>query len=708
MNEMTTAGIRAFAKSVSPAFFFKATGIVLFLFFIVSEAFTLPEVLSAILGIFWLLYVPFGIGNLFIMIPIKSIKGLSNYLQSIKIANILIEWFIGLFLVLLLTFAINQLSMASILGPILLFAAAVSFHLKSPSSKIESKFFLNRSIVIILIIGSILGFSFGAYIRSLSPYPLTVGFDLFAHMHVAKSVLNGPIDTNTVVYLPTFDILIGLGSTTFKADVIGLFWIGPILLFSLFGIALYAMSYWITKNHICAFIGSFIGLSVTEMGLVPNLPHFYPASFVMCIFPLTFVIVDIIWKKPSKDKKLPIILTVIIFSGLIVIHYDLGLVASSILLLYLIILYYTSKKDLVLLILRLITICVGIITLMYFWGYIHFQIQIQHIFNQSHLIDNTYLYDMRTKLMYLSQFYSTKVLSFSILGLVALSLFTEKRAVIMGFIALVLLVVDFQQIAIIDRILSLERPLLSFAAAVLLMMPSLIIFKRFRSAYPIHVDSDSKILSTHKNLGESISDKLRIITLSSQITRLNLVYGIAITILLLPTLVIPYKTYLEPFYQHGDTFSNFDSQELAAAKWIEKNTPKNYLVFSDPFTAFEMRGLAFRQNIDAIGWNLTIAKLVKSVMTSENASEAYNKIVSNNGKNLMIIVTPRTSQWLKVNDLNSAANRTNYFLDFPIEKFVSFRGFNKFFNTEYFNLEYHSNNIFVFTLNTRHTLSRLY
>ena len=192
---------------------------------------------------------------------------------------------------------------------------------------------------------------------------------------------------------------------------------------------------------------------------------------------------------------------------------------------------------------------------------------------------------------------------------------------------------------------------------------------------------------------------LELVTLSRNITKWSTIYITIASILLFPVLMKPYELYISGYAQHGDTFINFTGDELNAAKWIEKNTPRDYLVFSDPFTVIEMKGLAFRQNIPAIGWNITVAKLVKSAMTAEDASNAYDKIVSNFGKKIIIIITPRTTEWLKTNNLNLKINPDTYFVMFPIDKFQGFGGFDNFFNKKYFKLEYKSRNTFVFALN---------
>ena len=337
--------IQSLTQSFRHMSLFRLTGIILFLLFILSETVTLPGFILTILALLWILYIPFSIGDLFVAIPIKPIKSLSNYINGVGVFDVLIKWFIGLLLIILFAFpaSISHLFIANILGPILLLMA-IPLNLRiSRNKKTEVKKVDKQIIIKILVFSLILGISFGTFIRFFSPYPLTPGFDTFSHMYVIKSFLNGSVDTNTVVYLPTFHLLVALGSATFNADVIEIFWTASIILSSLFAVSLYATSYWVSRNHMIAFVGSFIGLAITEMGMSPNIQVFVPSSFVMSIFPITFIVVDVIWKRSNANKKLPIILTLVVFSGLVLIHYELGLAAAFVLSLYLVSLYIYRK-----------------------------------------------------------------------------------------------------------------------------------------------------------------------------------------------------------------------------------------------------------------------------------------------------------------------------------------------------------------------------
>lgn len=681
--------IRELSRYFRTGFLFKIASIILFTFFIFSKI-GLPEPMATILALFWILYVPFAIGVLFLTIPIKWIRNLSNNVNS-SLAHILIKWFIGILFIVLVLYpaSFNHLDIASIFGSLLLLMA-ISLPFIPFRNTVSVK--IDKTVIKIVVIALILGVAFGGYVRSFSPYPLTPGFDTFAHMYEIKSVLNGSIDTGNVPYFPAFHILVALGSACFNANVTEIFWTGSIMLFCLFSISVYAMSYWIARNHIYGFLASIIGLSVTEMGFAPNLQVFFPASFVMSIFPVTFFVIDSIWRKnPYPNKKFPIILTLIVFSGLILIHYELGFVAALILLSYLVVKYCITKNELLLFIVRIATVSMIGILFMYIWGYLAIQALILHNFGGK-MIDYSYLYDTSTKNSYLNQWYTKQVVTFSLLGLIALSLFKQREAVVLSFLASILLLVYFQQIEAIHRIMTLERSLLSFAAATLIALPSTIILKRPHFHLTRHV---SNIPKARINLA--------VLTPSRGITITSVIYVILVMMLMFPTIITPYNSYIAGYSSRNYAFVNFSSEELNVAKWIEKNTPVNYLVFSDPFTVNEMKGLAFRENIEGIGWNSTVANLVKSAMTSQSASEAYDKIVSNTGQKVIIIITPRTSEWIRNTPIiNPNISPDSYFVNFPIQEFKTFDGFYNFFDKQYFNLEYRSPNIFVFTPNSSH------
>jgi hypothetical protein len=690
------------------AFFLKAGLITLFVFFILSKAGVVTGFIPTVLALVWILYVPFGIGYAFLALPLRRVQGLSNIVNSAPIVNIFVKWCVGFFVILLVAFALSwgHLKIENFLGPLFLLISISAYFIGS-HNKLRLK--SHTRTIKILVISLILGISFGLYVRSFSPYPLSPGIDTFAHIYVIKTVLNGTISTASLAYLPSFDVLLALGSTTFNADLVQLFWTGSIMLFCLFAISLYAMSYWITKNYLAALLASIIGLSVTEMGLAQNLQFLYPSSFVMSIFPVTFLVVHAIWNKSTTTgKKLPIILTIIIFSTLVLIHYELGLVAALILLLY-IVMHRITKNCFFFLIVRIATMFIAIIILLYLWGYLADGLKLPYNF-VAKMIDYSYIYNVSTKIMDLNQWYTYQITSISLFGLIALSFFKDRRAVVLGFLASIIFLIYFQQIAAIHRIMTLERPLLSLSAAILIMLPVSIVFKTSNQKEKISTRKDhvsvtqelrsklkmSKILRWH--ITAIKSDRLAFLTLSRSINRTSIIYVVVIIILLFPVLMKPYDIYMKAYSEHGLPFVNFNTEELAAANWIEKNTPRNYVIFSDPSTVIEMMGLSFRDNIPGIGWNLTVAKLVQSVMTDQTASEAYNKIVSNYGEKVLIVITPRTSEWIRNSgDLNGGVTPSSYFVPFPLEKLRIFNGFDKFFNTEYFKLEYQSNDIFVFT-----------
>ena len=140
------------------------------------------------------------------------------------------------------------------------------------------------------------------------------------------------------------------------------------------------------------------------------------------------------------------------------------------------------------------------------------------------------------------------------------------------------------------------------------------------------------------------------------------------------------------------------TEEEVKAQSDEGNTPQDYLIYSDPFTVLEMRGLAFRMNIAEIGWNTTVANLVRTAMVSNSSSDAYENIISNVGKNVLIVITPRTSAWTRgVGNFSTDTAPTDYFVQLPISNFERFSGFEKFFDKDFFREVYHSKNIFIFS-----------
>jgi hypothetical protein len=651
--------------------FLQLTGIGLFILFVLSNMVSLPNVVSPILALCWILLVPFAIGIVFTRMPIGIIRNLSHYLSDTNVANTFVKWAIGFLLIMLVSAPLLYAGVDTFaIGSGLLLIAI--FGNLAPHKEI-STLRLSPNMLRILIVGLILGISFAAYIRSFSPYPLTPGMDLFTHIFVVKSIINHAVQDSPVQYLATFHVLIALASSTFNAELVDIFWLGTFMLTSFFAISLYALSYRITRNHIHSIVTSIIGLSITEHGLVPNLQAFYPSSLIMSFFPLIILILYNIWKRPGMRGGYKLALMAIVSSSLILTHFQLGLVACFFALLYITTSYFT-RYPLVILSIRFATITLAIILLLYYNGYITSQFELR-------VADGQYAYDTQLKIKHLKEWYTHEIMTISLFGLIVSSLFRNKRIVLIGFIAAIFLLVYFQKIDLIHRYMTLERPLLSFAAATFLTLP-MILLDRMSIGKMV-----SKALSRHVNHEYLKRNIMRVVNNPSYVSKRNLLYLAIILILIFPVLMQPYDNYIKPYADKKVDFINFTNEELSAAKWIEENTPTDYVLYSDPFTVIEMRGLSYRKEIEAIGWNTTVADMVKSTFTSADSLAAYNKVISHSGEKTIIVITPRTSEWVRGSD---------YFVQFPVKEFIAFDGFEKFHDERYFVLLYQSDDIFVF------------
>ena len=671
----------------------------------------LPGYLLELFTFAWISYVPFGLGNLIMMLPVGPVKFLSGQLDAIRFSSLPIKWFMGFILIVSITtiFLIFHLNVPGSLGPGLLFLTMV-LHLVL-YNKSDSGY--GRNVIAILFVGLILGLTFGGYIRAFSPYPLTPGLDDLNHIYVIKNILNNSI-YSPLLYPQTFDMLIALSSDTFQANLLGLFWSGSFIVSALFSISLFVMTYWFTRNQIHALIATIIGLFFTEQGLVSNLQFFFPASFVMSIFPISFFIADTIWNRSNIDKKSSFFLTCILFGGLILLHLEIGTVAALIISAFLIVSHYVAKRDLYSLVARIGVVSLIILVFMYYYGYLTPQIHsatITQFFNIK-----GWHYDTQEKIIYLKQWYTDTLMQISLFGIIALCLYKERKALALGVIAAAILLVYFQDIDIIHRSMSLERPLIAFGAASLLVLP-VNIFKQYIGRYlqirlkkkgknPKVSTEASQVIQSRTVEGVSRRSiqvwpdykvgatlfvnrfrELGIITSTKLETKSSLLYTVAIIILLYPILTTPYDDYFNQYFSKGVQFTNITNEEVEAGAWIEKNTPKDYLIYSDPFTVVEFRGLSYRENLPAICCNKTVQDLVKVAMLSQEPVDTYRQIISQTGEKTLIVITPRTSAWLK---------DTSIFEQFPVEKLETFRGLDKFFDRNYFKLEYNSTNIYVF------------
>lgn len=472
----------------------RLVGISLFALFVISKLVVLPGYLLSNLALAWMLYVPFCLGNILTNFPIRTLEIIFNRLHDIKYVDIPIRWFIGFIIIVSITtlFLHAGISVSGLLGPTLLVVGTGStFLFRRQESILKNKIFY------ILLFTILLGISYAGYVRSFSPYPLTPGSDIFTHLYTIQNILHNSLES-PLLYPTTFHMLIALGSDTFHADLAEIFWFGSFVLFSLFSISVYLMSYWLAKNHTQAIIATVIALSVTEQGLVPNLQVFFPSSFIMCIFPSCFFLVDNIWNKSSVDKKYKVFFTSIIFSGLILIHLELGALASLIIASYLIISNLVKRYNFINFIIKISLICITLLVILYYFGYVSSQMHLS-VFQSYTALEN-YNYDIATKIKHLNWWYTDTLFITSLIGLISLSFYKERKMAVIGLLAAFLLLIYFQEIDIIHRAMNLERPLLSFAVAALLVIPMSILGARFFRRLKIQlINNLNKILKIREN-----------------------------------------------------------------------------------------------------------------------------------------------------------------------------------------------------------------
>ncbi len=662
----------------------EAVGIALFIFFLLAYFVEIPAFFLAILSLLWILYVPFVLGKFVLKIPIKQVQMLAKYLESGELSTILIYWMIGLIIIVAFVFMvfIFGIHVERFVGPAFLILTVFSQFIGI--NKISSHG--THKIFKVIGISCLVGVSFGLYVRSFSPYPLSPSMDIFTHIFIIKNVLSSSITNAPLVYTPSLDILNALSSSTFGASFLDVFWMGALLLFALFALSVYSLVFWITKSHGYAILATIISLSITEGGFVSNLQFLFPSSFLMAIFPACFYVVDRVQSKLPVNKVQSILTMIILFAGLILIHLQLGVLACLALIFYLIFNYLAQKSRLITFSIRVATLTIVVVVLFLYGGLSNIQFRLA--LYSSTLFEGTHLYNIPLKLLQLNQWYGDVIL-ISILGLVVLAIVNERRAMVLGFLGAFILYVYFQQIGAIHRIATLERPLLSLSAASLVILPLLILNRRKRSKR-----SDEFSASVHHDAKE-----LNILSvIPRHPTKWTFAYILVTILILFPIFLVPYDTYIGEYTKKGFPFVNMTEEEVKAANWIESNTPLDSLIYSDPFTVLEMRGLAFRMNIAEIGWNATVANLVRTAMVSNSSADAYKNIISNVGKNVLIVITPRTSAWIRgVGNFSADTAPTDYFVQLPISNFQSFGGYEKFFDKNFFREIYHSKNISIFS-----------
>lgn len=663
---------------ISSANHIQVASYVLLFCYILSLFLPIPGPFKAGLALSWLAIVPFGIGIGFLGLVSKigPLRTFSKYPSDIGSSGVLVQWIIGLGLIMMITYIVFYTPVRFADISLLFLIGSVLGSILPVERNYDPIRITTTKLRIIIVAALIIGILFSAYIRSYSPYPLTPGSDIFTHLYVIKSIQDKAIEESPLLYIPTFDILVALAASSFSADLVELFWLGIFLLACSFSVGLCLLSYRITRNWALAILSVVIGLLMTEQGLVPNLQVFYPSSFAMSLFPLTLYLLSRTWEKPDFARG-RFVITAFVLTGIMMIHVQVGIVASMISAFYLGLTYLARERKHSLFPIRLSTIAIVIVLLLYYYGALSKQIELN-------IGSGEYSYPIATKTRHLGEWYTDQIVILSMIGMLVSALSREQRVVIIGFIASIILLVYFQKIDSIHRIMTLERPLLSIMATVCLALPlSLINGLYKREGLQIFLPS-----TWIKVIG---NNSLSLVSIPIHLTRRVFLYVFTVFVLIFPTLLEPYDMYISAYSERNFPFVNFTIEEWEAAKWIENNTPEDYKVLSDPFTVIEMRGLAHRKNIEGIAWNHTVGELVNSSLLASSPRESYEIIAENLGTRNIIVVTPRTSEWVRGSD---------YFISFPVNRFESFPGFGNFLNQDYYKMIYKSENIFVFLQKT--------
>jgi hypothetical protein len=113
--------------------------------------------------------------------------------------------------------------------------------------------------------------------------------------------------------------------------------------------------------------------------------------------------------------------------------------------------------------------------------------------------------------------------------------------------------------------------------------------------------------------------------------------------------------------KNGLPFVNFNAEVLEATNRIGKNTSHDYINYSDSALVIVMRGFPFRDNLPGMSQEQSVQNLVRIAMTSKDTTSAYYDIISNAGRDTLIILSLGTSAWL---------SGTHTFVQFPLDKFI--------------------------------------
>ncbi len=594
---------------------------------------SISEILRGFIGATLLFLLPYVIGR-FLMEVTNCNSSCLLGLQSDFIIDFMFCWFFGSASLFILAIFLSLIGFFSIfnLTVIILMTVLVSLvinFLKKGLALRDIDLSWREFILLILIMS--IGWIATLVYRLDSPFPYQPNWDMFQDLYIAGRICEfGEFHIQPQEYAPyyysrigttMFDLLLALSAYWSHSEQLSIYWCGPFLYNSIYGLLLYLWVKRVTGRTLPALITAFVSVFIFEYNPV-GLMQIRQDRLLVLAFPYLMVLVDNYVSKTRNLKNLIAITS--IYAAAILLHPYTGSFIAAILTLFL--LTDMSEEKIKRIIYGLLPAIAVLVVVM-----VKFQmISLASLF----VLDLTGSVGLppasesfRLKLM--ETWYSPLVFGIFLAGLLVSSYHIRDNLRRYCFLASLLLILYYSPIIGISRVALFIHPFIAFFA----------------------------VLSI-EFLARGLSEALKLNDVGRK--RIFNIIIVFFLVLSLPMLIASSQRCFEKTKSMATGFikTSFTEYELEMSLWIKENTPRDALLVSDLITQEIIMGLSLRESFGKKyffpGPSLELLEALKSNDTRNIAETIYDILPPEvRNRKVYLIVSGRLEKWLESENPNA-------------------------------------------------------
>lgn len=623
-------------------FLYKNLTIFLFAVLITTNTFSIPEIVKGFLSASVFFFLPFITGVTLSEWIIKKYQiNYDFFFMSI------FYWSLGSLFIWILSLLMSLLNLFSLYGVILILCLLLIINLKDFHKSLFSNldFDLNLKNISILTGLGLYGILAAIFIRSRSPFPFQVNWDMFQDLFIIGRIS----EFNQLLVLSNdyakyayyrfspsfFKLLVSLATEWASSNPLSVFWTAPYIQASLYSVFIYLFTYYFSKNQLLsifsALIGTFLFESKLPLGL---LAKFDDDRLIALVFPYLIVSVDRYLVSEGiahlKKRKNIIFWGVILTTSFLIHPY------VTLFLLCFILLHIFLKKIYPNHIRYIRYLPLIIVLFIFLLKYGNFSLLNYYKFN-IFVASKVYVPSEVVRFQKLELWYTPLFLYatfFSILLCIFVKRFLYSNYAILSIHCSVLFLLFF-------------LPTNSSRIALFIHL-----FVAFFSAMLISIMID---LFSRINFRREKTNSILTVEKRNKLFRMFL--SLIIFILLIPQIASPISSALDSWSYKTNLngiATSFTDYELRMGEWIRENTLSNSFILSDPITMQIIRGISYRESFGRVymRFDNNSQILIEAIKTDDPATtnKLLLSLVSDDyfkDRKIYIVLSGRFAEWME-------------------------------------------------------------